>query len=128
MLPPHTAPAPAQTKTTPTPSPPPTPSAPEIDVLEAEHNKLNTQAGEVVSQSAPFTHVVLYDNATTDQFEILDETISWPNRYKYVLIFFRGRGRGKVLISGQRLGDSACGFRAYAYAVEYVPRLGAAVR
>lgn len=59
--------------------------APEIDVLEAEHNKLNTQTGQVVSQSAqfaPFTHDYLYNNDTTDQFEIFDETISWPNTYK----------------------------------------------
>ncbi len=45
--------------------------APEIDVLEAEHNKLGT--GGVVSQSAqfaPFSHDYVYANDTTDKWEV----------------------------------------------------------
>ncbi|KAH8110124.1 beta-glucan synthesis-associated [Phellopilus nigrolimitatus] len=56
--------------------------APEIDVLEAQKNKLGD--GGKVSQSAqlaPFSHNYLYDNSTTDNFFIQDTTITQPNSY-----------------------------------------------
>jgi beta-glucanase (GH16 family) len=58
--------------------------APEIDVLEAERNKL-TGVGQVASQSAqfaPYTHDYLYGNATNDQYEIFNPTITNANPYR----------------------------------------------
>jgi len=60
--------------------------APEIDVLEAEHNKLGT--GGVVSQSAqfaPFSHDYVYTNDTSDKWEVFNTNSSRPNTYKYAL-------------------------------------------
>ncbi|KAF8504556.1 beta-glucan synthesis-associated [Russula emetica] len=57
--------------------------APEIDVLEAEHNKLGT--GGVVSQSAqfaPFSHDYVYANDSTDEWEVFNTNISRPNSYR----------------------------------------------
>jgi beta-glucanase (GH16 family) len=57
--------------------------APEIDVLEAEHNKLGT--GGVVSQSAqfaPFSHDYVYANDTSDKWELFNTNISRPNTYR----------------------------------------------
>lgn len=57
--------------------------APEIDVLEAEHNKLGT--GGVVSQSAqfaPFSHDYVYANDTSDKWEVFNTNISRPNNYR----------------------------------------------
>jgi len=57
--------------------------APEIDVLEAEHNKQGT--GGVVSQSAqfaPFSHDYVFANDTTDEWEVFDTSISRPNTYR----------------------------------------------
>lgn len=58
--------------------------APEIDILEAEKDKL-TNVGQVVSQSAqfaPFTHDYLYQNDTTDEWWINDTSITRPNTYR----------------------------------------------
>jgi len=58
--------------------------APEIDVLEAERNKL-TGSGQVASQSAqfaPYTHDYLYGNTTNDQFEIFNGAITNANSYR----------------------------------------------
>jgi beta-glucanase (GH16 family) len=57
--------------------------APEIDVLEAEHNKQGL--GGVVSQSAqfaPFTHDYLYANDTAQEWEVFNTNISRPNTYR----------------------------------------------
>lgn len=57
--------------------------APEIDLLEAEHNKVGS--GQVVSQSAqfaPFTHDYLYGNATADQWIVYSPDITHANSYK----------------------------------------------
>jgi hypothetical protein len=57
--------------------------APEIDILEVEHNKIGS--GQVVSQSAqfaPFTHDYLYGNASADQWTVYDPSITRPNTYK----------------------------------------------
>jgi len=56
--------------------------APEIDVLEVEHNKVGN--GEVVSQSAqfaPFTHDYLYGNATPEDWTVYNTNITRPNSY-----------------------------------------------
>ncbi|TFK50280.1 beta-glucan synthesis-associated [Heliocybe sulcata] len=58
--------------------------APEIDILEAEKDKL-TNVGQVVSQSAqfaPFTHDYLFQNDTTDKFWINNTDITRPNTYR----------------------------------------------
>ena len=58
--------------------------APEIDILEVEHNKTGG-AGQVVSQSAqfaPFTHDYLYANDTTEDFEVFSTDISHANAYR----------------------------------------------
>jgi beta-glucanase (GH16 family) len=58
--------------------------APEIDIFEAEINKL-TNISQVVSQSAqfaPYTHDYLYGNATNDQFEIFNADNTRANPYK----------------------------------------------
>ncbi|KAI0277034.1 glycoside hydrolase family 16 protein [Russula aff. rugulosa BPL654] len=58
--------------------------APEIDVLEAEHNKQGS--GGVVSQSAqfaPFSHNYVYSNDTTDEWEVFNPSISRANTYRY---------------------------------------------
>ena len=60
---------------------------PEIDILEAEKNKTDGAVGQVVSQSAqfaPFTHDYLYGNATTDEWDIYDASITRANSYKCV--------------------------------------------
>jgi hypothetical protein len=57
--------------------------APEIDLIEAQHNKLGS--GQVASQSAqfaPMTHDYLYGNSTPDQWTIYNLTITRPNPYK----------------------------------------------
>ncbi|KAI0055424.1 beta-glucan synthesis-associated, partial [Artomyces pyxidatus] len=57
--------------------------APEIDILEAEHNKHGD--GGVVSQSAqfaPFTHDYLYSNDTSDEWYVYNTSLSTPNNYK----------------------------------------------
>ncbi|TFY65614.1 hypothetical protein EVG20_g5481 [Dentipellis fragilis] len=57
--------------------------APEIDILEAEHNKQGD--GGVVSQSAqfaPFTHDFLYSNDTQNEWYIYNPSITTPNNYK----------------------------------------------
>ena len=56
--------------------------APEIDVLEAQKNKLG--AGAKVSQSAqfaPFSHDYFYDNTTQDVWWIYNETATQANSY-----------------------------------------------
>lgn len=58
--------------------------APEIDIFEIEKDKANP-TGQVASQSAqfaPFTHDYLYGNATSDQYQIYDTTITRPNTYR----------------------------------------------
>jgi hypothetical protein len=58
--------------------------APEIDILEAEKDKLAT-TGQVVSQSAqfaPFRRDYLYLNATEDEWKVFDAGRSRPNVYK----------------------------------------------
>ncbi|KAJ8594095.1 glycoside hydrolase family 16 protein [Rhizopogon salebrosus TDB-379] len=57
--------------------------APEIDILEVEHNKLGS--GQVVSQSgqfAPFTHDYLYLNETQDEWFINTPNITTSNSYR----------------------------------------------
>ncbi|KAI0266416.1 beta-glucan synthesis-associated [Gloeopeniophorella convolvens] len=57
--------------------------APEIDILEAEHNKQGD--GGVVSQSAqfaPFTGNYSYANDTQQEWWVYDASISRPNTYK----------------------------------------------
>ncbi|KAF8918435.1 glycoside hydrolase family 16 protein, partial [Mucidula mucida] len=57
--------------------------APEIDVFEAEIDKL-AGVGQVVSQSAqfaPFTADYVYLNATEDEWKIYDETLTRANAY-----------------------------------------------
>lgn len=56
--------------------------APEIDVIEAERNKLGD--GQVASQSAqfaPFTHDYLYGNTTADEWTIYNTANTRPNPY-----------------------------------------------
>ncbi|KAJ7437784.1 beta-glucan synthesis-associated [Mycena galericulata] len=58
--------------------------APEIDILEAEKDKVNV-AGQVVSQSAqfaPFTHDYLYTTDTADDWTVYNTSITRPNTYK----------------------------------------------
>ncbi|KAJ7368679.1 beta-glucan synthesis-associated [Mycena albidolilacea] len=58
--------------------------APEIDIIEAEKDKLSV-AGQVVSQSAqfaPFTHDYIYGNATGDQWTVYDTVKTRPNSYR----------------------------------------------
>ncbi|KAF8213898.1 beta-glucan synthesis-associated [Mycena galopus ATCC 62051] len=58
--------------------------APEIDILEAEKDKVNV-AGQVVSQSAqfaPFTADYVYNNATTDEWTVYNTANTRPNPYK----------------------------------------------
>lgn len=58
--------------------------APEIDIIEAEKDKLAV-AGQVVSQSAqfaPFTHDYIYGNATGDQWTVYDTVKTRPNSYR----------------------------------------------
>ncbi|KAF9233634.1 beta-glucan synthesis-associated [Melanogaster broomeanus] len=57
--------------------------APEIDILEVEHNKLG--AGQVVSQSgqfAPFTHDYIYLNDTQDEWVVYTPNITAANSYR----------------------------------------------
>lgn len=59
--------------------------SPEIDILEAEKNKLGP--GGKVSQSAqfaPFSHDFFYNNSTEQTFWIRNDTITQPNPYQYV--------------------------------------------
>jgi hypothetical protein len=56
--------------------------APEIDILEVEHNKVGS--GQVVSQSgqfAPFTHDYIYLNDTQDEWSVNTPDITRPNPY-----------------------------------------------
>ena len=56
--------------------------APEIDVLEAQKNKLGD--GGKVSQSAqfaPFSHDYWYDNSTTNNFNIQNLAVTQANTY-----------------------------------------------
>jgi hypothetical protein len=56
--------------------------APEIDILEVEHNKLGS--GQVVSQSAqfaPFSHDYIYLNDTQDEWSINTPDITHANSY-----------------------------------------------
>ncbi|KAG1867668.1 beta-glucan synthesis-associated [Suillus subluteus] len=56
--------------------------APEIDILEVEHNKLGS--GQVVSQSgqfAPFSHDYTYLNATQDEWFINTPNVTNANSY-----------------------------------------------
>ncbi|KAF7355633.1 hypothetical protein MSAN_01480800 [Mycena sanguinolenta] len=58
--------------------------APEIDILEAEKDKINV-AGQVVSQSAqfaPFTADYNYLNATADEWTVYNTAITRANSYK----------------------------------------------
>lgn len=67
--------------------------APEIDVIEAERNKLGDQVGQVVSQSAqfaPFTHDYLFSNATSDEYTIYDSSVTTANTYRYARYHFLG--------------------------------------
>ncbi|KAH7906516.1 beta-glucan synthesis-associated [Hygrophoropsis aurantiaca] len=57
--------------------------APEIDILEVEHNKLGT--GQVVSQSgqfAPFSADYGYLNSTQDEWDIYTPGLTTPNSYR----------------------------------------------
>jgi hypothetical protein len=57
--------------------------SPEIDIFEAEKDKIN-QTGQVASQSAqfaPFSHDYTYLNGTLDEWNIFDPTTTWPNTY-----------------------------------------------
>ncbi|KIJ05278.1 glycoside hydrolase family 16 protein, partial [Paxillus involutus ATCC 200175] len=57
--------------------------APEIDILEVEHNKLGS--GQLVSQSgqfAPFTQDYLYLNDTQDEWIVYTPNITVPNSYR----------------------------------------------
>ncbi|KAG6326087.1 hypothetical protein ID866_13002 [Astraeus odoratus] len=66
----------------PGPSPSVGRGAPEIDILEVEHNKAGS--GQVVSQSAqfaPFTHDYLYLNDTSDEWHVYTPNITSPNDY-----------------------------------------------
>lgn len=59
--------------------------APEIDILEVEHNKTTDGTGQVVSQSAqfaPFTHDYLYVNDTADAWTIYTPDITKANNYR----------------------------------------------
>ena len=56
--------------------------APEIDLIEAQHNRIGS--GQVASQSAqfaPMTHDYLYGNSTPDQWTIYNPNITRPNPY-----------------------------------------------
>ncbi|KAK0483237.1 glycoside hydrolase family 16 protein [Armillaria novae-zelandiae] len=58
--------------------------APEIDIFEAEKDKLAT-TGQVVSQSAqfaPFTADYVYGNATDAEWKIYDESLTRANSYR----------------------------------------------
>jgi hypothetical protein len=57
--------------------------APEIDILEVEHNKVGS--GQVVSQSgqfAPFTHDYVYLNDTQDEWFINTPDLTRANPYQ----------------------------------------------
>ncbi|KAF9219112.1 beta-glucan synthesis-associated [Gyrodon lividus] len=57
--------------------------APEIDILEVEHNKLGT--GQVVSQSgqfAPFTRDYMYLNDTQEEWVVYTPNVTVPNSYR----------------------------------------------
>jgi hypothetical protein len=72
----------------PGPSPNKGRGAPEIDVLEAEHNKQGS--GGVISQSAqyaPFTHDYQFINDTEDAWTVYNSSISHANPYRYALTF-----------------------------------------
>ncbi|KAH7890663.1 beta-glucan synthesis-associated [Phlebopus sp. FC_14] len=61
--------------------------APEIDILEVEHNKLGS--GQVVSQSAqfaPFTHDYLFLNDTQEEWEIYTPSLTTLNSYRCVVL------------------------------------------
>lgn len=63
--------------------------APEIDILEVEHNKTGGP-GQVVSQSAqfaPFSHDYFYANDTQDEWWVYDSSVTRPNSYKWVSPF-----------------------------------------
>ncbi|KAJ6527706.1 beta-glucan synthesis-associated protein-domain-containing protein [Mycena capillaripes] len=58
--------------------------APEIDILEAEKDKV-APTGQVVSQSAqfaPFTHDYNYGTSTADQFTVYNPALTRANTYK----------------------------------------------
>jgi Beta-glucan synthesis-associated protein SKN1/KRE6/Sbg1 len=68
--------------------------APEIDIFEAEKDKVNP-TGQVASQSAqfaPFTHDYVYLNDTADEWTIYNTSMTVPNSYRgsavYVPFFF----------------------------------------
>lgn len=59
--------------------------APEIDILEQEHNKTKNSVGGVVSQSiqlAPFTHDYLYANDTEQEAYVVNPLITQANTYR----------------------------------------------
>ncbi|KZV69173.1 glycoside hydrolase family 16 protein [Peniophora sp. CONT] len=59
--------------------------APEIDILEQEHNKTTDALGGVISQSiqlAPFSQDYIYANDTQDAFLIVDPSVTQANNYR----------------------------------------------
>jgi hypothetical protein len=79
-------------------------------VLEAEANKHGE--GQVVSQSAqfaPFTHDYLFQNDTTDKWQIFDESLTMANTYRgsavYVYLLFGAWPTADALLlsAGNRL-------------------------
>ena len=83
--------------------------APEIDVLEAEHNKQG--AGGVISQSAqfaPFSHDYVYANDTTDKWKVFNTDISRPNNYRYALFLIINDASLTVDLGAVFKGDPLC--------------------
>jgi beta-glucan synthesis-associated protein KRE6 len=83
--------------------------APEIDVLEAEHNKQGS--GGVVSQSAqfaPFSHDYVYSNDTTDEWEVFNPSISRANTYRYALFLTIYDGLLTIHFGAVFEGDPPC--------------------
>ena len=86
--------------------------APEIDILEVEHNKTTDGTGQVVSQSAqfaPFTHDYLYVNDTADAWNIYTPDITKANGYRYVLCM-KNEVEKVVDVGSFRVGDLQCKF------------------
>ncbi|KAJ7594701.1 beta-glucan synthesis-associated [Mycena floridula] len=76
--------------------------SPEIDILEAELDKL-TGVGQVVSQSAqfaPFTHDYVYLNDTADEFSITDASLTRANPYRGSAVQQAVSGLTKVPTAG----------------------------
>ncbi|KAF7977403.1 hypothetical protein HWV62_4035 [Athelia sp. TMB] len=120
--------------------------APEIDIIEAEHNKQAVDGlGQVASQSAqfaPFSVNYTYANTTTDEWQIFTPDITIPNPYSGSAVqqavssltqlpdnMFQGSGQVFTTVGFEYWAEPATpenGFITWQVAGQQTARMGAA--